>query len=80
MFVEGLRGFATLAGGKTKFGTVFGAGPVEYGVPEGRADTLTANAFVGDEILEIGGFSDDWSHDDGEGGDADDAALVIDSE
>ena len=66
--------------GETKLGTVFVTSPIKDGFPNSRTDTLTANVFVGDEIFKVSSFSNDWSHDDGESGNADDAALVIDSE
>ena len=38
---------------------------------------MAADGSVGDEIFEVGGFSDDGSHDDAKGGDADDGIFVI---
>ncbi len=75
-----MSGFAAVAGGEAKFGTVFGAGPVEHGVPEGRANALAADARVGDEVFEIGDAADDGPHDDGESGDADDVVVVVEGE
>ena len=75
-----MGGFAALAGGETEFGAVLGAGPVEHSVPEGRADALAADILVGDEVFEIGDTADDGPHDNREGGDADDAVIVVEGE
>ena len=69
-----------MAGGEAELGAVFGAGPVEHGVPELGADALTADGAIGDEIFEIGDSMDDGPHDDAESGDADDFASVVDGE
>ena len=68
--VEGLGGFATLAGGEAELCAIFVASPGKHSFPEGGADALTADIRVGDEIFEIGGLAYDGSHDDAESGDA----------
>ena len=69
-----------MAGSEAKFGAVLGVGPVEHSVPEGRADTLAADILVGDEIFKIGDTADNGPHDNREGSDTDDAAIVVDGE
>ena len=64
MLVEGLGGFAAVAGSEAEFGAIFVASPGKHSFPEGGADALTADIRVGDEIFEIGGFSHDGTHDD----------------
>ena len=60
--VESLGGFAAVAGSEAKLGAVLVASPVEHGIPELAADALAADGLVGDEVFEIGDFSDDGSH------------------
>ncbi len=69
-----------MTGGEVEFGAVLLLCPFEHSFPERGADTLTADGFICDEIFEIGCFADDGAHNDGEGGDADDFAVVVDSE
>lgn len=70
MLVEGLGGFATVAGGEAEFGAIFVASPGKHSFPEGGADALTATGFISDEVFKVGDFLHDGSHDDAESGDA----------
>ena len=69
-----------MAGGEAEFGAALGAGPVEHGIPEGRADALSADIRISDKIFEVGDAADDGPHDDGERGDADDLIVVVEGE
>ena len=67
-----------MAGSKFKLLTAMGFAPEKHSVPEGGADALAADGLVGNEIFEIGIFSDAGAHGDRHGGDTDDFAVIVD--
>lgn len=69
-----------MARGETELGAAFPFGPRKHGGPKDAAEAVATSRFVDNEIFEISDFADDGSHDDGEGGDTIDFAIVIDGD